>query len=81
MLDLICPPHLAMGSTHNWSRVLAQKCRGCVVKCGGMYGQVQGFAWSSAWVCVHHVFSYLWASDQVGGLCYFSNSHDVVDFT
>ena len=38
---------------------------------GGLCGQVQGFVWSSAWVCVHHVFSYLWAYGQVGGFVLF----------
>jgi hypothetical protein len=71
MLDLICPPHLAMGSTHNWSRVLAQKCRGCVVKCGGMYGQVQGFVSITFLVTCGHLIKW-------GGLCYFSNSPDLV---
>jgi hypothetical protein len=30
---------------------------------------MQGALWSSAWVCVHHILSYLRASGQVGGLC------------
>jgi hypothetical protein len=37
MLDLICPPHLAMGSTHNWSRQSA------CTKVQGLCGQVRGF--------------------------------------
>jgi hypothetical protein len=38
--------------------------------------------WGGLGLGLGHIFSYLWASGQVGGgLCYFSNSPDVVDFT
>jgi hypothetical protein len=39
---------------------------------GGLCGQVQGFVWSSAWVCVHHVFSSYGHMVKWGVLCYFS---------
>jgi hypothetical protein len=48
------------------------ECKGCVVKCRGLCGQVQGFVWSSSWGCVHHVLSYLRASGQVGGFVWSS---------
>jgi hypothetical protein len=46
------------------------KCRGLCGQVQGLCGQVQRFVWSSACVCVHHIFSYLWASGQVGGVIF-----------
>jgi hypothetical protein len=38
----------------------------------GFVCKVQGFVWLSAWVCVHHVLSYLMASGQFGGFVWSS---------
>jgi hypothetical protein len=48
MLVLMCPPHLAMGSTCNWSRVLAQ-----IIHLALRFSiSIEQLAWSCAGVCV-----------------------------
>jgi hypothetical protein len=52
---ILCPPHLAMGSTRNWSRVLAQ-----IIHLALRFSiSIEQLVWSSAGVCVV----------KCGGLC------------